>query len=448
MSNIYGSYNRYFDNTTNPSKSSKGGFLSSITSWFGGDTSKNTSKSWNPETTCPVLLSLYEAIHLNRNFFSVLCYLDPLLSTDLAAMLSASKDTSKSAIASAATSNTSSSSSSASPSTPQSQPGGTNLLSKFLTFCSYVFQAIKDERSIENARLCLIVLTCISEDAYSNAFLHDPSTNITVNLYRRPTRHKRASVTNHNEACRPLAASFFDLVIEFLTGNLKRTLQVDLYCKCIGIVHRLLCYEKKSRVRLLYSWKELWSTFVSVLRFILSNESSLIDKHNVFLLYDQIMNIFNIFITYGDTFLPNPTNYDELYYEIIRVHEVFQNVYESAKRHYSVEGEWRETARRVMADIVNILSIINHFSPKIESWTAENQVASVTPEQVLNVIKNNYDTLTLKLQDNLDIYDRYVENPKEVTFFRNTIRHLTLDTRHNMASITFDAQVEATTPTM
>lgn len=53
-----------------------------------------------------------------------------------------------------------------------------------------------------------------------------------------------------------------------------------------------------------------------------------------------------------------------------------------AKRHYSVEGEWRETARRVMADIVNILSIINHFSPKIESWTAENQVASVTPEQV------------------------------------------------------------------
>ena len=39
------------------------------------------------------------------------------------------------------------------------------------------------------------------------------------------------------------------------------------------------------------------------------------------------MNIFNLFITYGDTFLPNPNSYDELYYEIIRMHQVFDNLY-------------------------------------------------------------------------------------------------------------------------
>ena len=40
-----------------------------------------------------------------------------------------------------------------------------------------------------------------------------------------------------------------------------------------------------------------------------------------------MVNIFNLFITYGDTFLPNANSYDELYYEIIRVHQVFDNLY-------------------------------------------------------------------------------------------------------------------------
>ena len=37
--------------------------------------------------------------------------------------------------------------------------------------------------------------------------------------------------------------------------------------------------------------------------------------------------VFNLFITYGDTFLPNPNVYDELYYELIRMHNVFDSLY-------------------------------------------------------------------------------------------------------------------------
>jgi hypothetical protein len=49
---------------------------------------------------------------------------------------------------------------------------------------------------------------------------------------------------------------------------------------------------------------------------------------NKFILYClQVVNIFNLFITYGDTFLPCPTSYDELYYEVIRVHQIFDNLY-------------------------------------------------------------------------------------------------------------------------
>lgn len=45
------------------------------------------------------------------------------------------------------------------------------------------------------------------------------------------------------------------------------------------------------------------------------------------LLFIQVVNLFNMFITYGDTFLPTSNSYDELYYEIVRMHQVFDNLY-------------------------------------------------------------------------------------------------------------------------
>lgn len=42
--------------------------------------------------------------------------------------------------------------------------------------------------------------------------------------------------------------------------------------------------------------------------------------------------------------------------------------------------------------------------------------------QVLEVVRSNYDTLTLKLQDGLDQFERYSEQPKEVAFFKELVR--------------------------
>lgn len=60
------------------------------------------------------------------------------------------------------------------------------------------------------------------------------------------------------------------------------------------------------------------------------------DLHRLMLVYGllllfQIVNLFNMFITYGDTFLPTPSSYDELYYEIIRMHQSFDNLYSMGK---------------------------------------------------------------------------------------------------------------------
>ena len=37
------------------------------------------------------------------------------------------------------------------------------------------------------------------------------------------------------------------------------------------------------------------------------------------------------------------------------------------------------------------------------------------------MIRSNYDTLTLKLQENLDHYEKYSEKPKEASFFTQLV---------------------------
>jgi len=46
--------------------------------------------------------------------------------------------------------------------------------------------------------------------------------------------------------------------------------------------------------------------------------------------------------------------------------------------------------------------------------------------KVLEVVRSNYDSLTLKMQDSLDQFERYAEKPKETTFFSQLVSRSTL----------------------
>lgn len=90
--------------------------------------------------------------------------------------------------------------------------------------------------------------------------------------------------------------------------------------------------------------------------------------------------------------------------------------------------EYKDDVLKLMSSLVNILAIIKHFQNKIKDWLAEQNLSTPSEEQVLEVVRRNYD-LTLKLQDSLDHYERYVERPKHIQFFTNMVREVVLDTR-------------------
>lgn len=53
---------------------------------------------------------------------------------------------------------------------------------------------------------------------------------------------------------------------------------------------------------------------------------------------------------------------------------------------------------RVTNSLVNIRAITAHFCPKIDAWLSQQQVSTPSEEEILEVVKGNYDSLTLKLQ--------------------------------------------------
>lgn len=123
-----------------------------------------------------------------------------------------------------------------------------------------------------------------------------------------------------------------DVCIEFLVSHLRRNLNAELYRRCLDVIQRLLCYEKRQRVRLAYQWHGLWSALINLFKFLLANEAEMTARFDVLALASQVVNIFNLFVTFGDTFLPDPSSYDELYYELIRERKEFDLLYETGKQ--------------------------------------------------------------------------------------------------------------------
>uniref|UniRef100_A0A6Q2ZEF6 Armadillo-like helical domain-containing protein n=1 Tax=Esox lucius TaxID=8010 RepID=A0A6Q2ZEF6_ESOLU len=232
-----------------------------------------------------------------------------------------------------------------------------------------------------------------------------------------------------------------DLMVEFVVTHMMKDFPMDLYMRCVQVIHKLICYQKKCRIRLHYTWRELWSALINLLKFLLSNETVLLAKHNIFHLALLVVNLFNMFITYGDTFLPTSNSYDELYYEIVRMHQVFDNLYCMVLRVSTNAGQWKEPASKVTHSLVNVRAIINHFNPKIESYAAVNHISQLSEDQVLEVVRSNYDTLTLKLQDGLDQYERYSEQPKEAAFFKDLVRSISLNVRKNVSLNTLSQDI-------
>ncbi|XP_046834150.1 armadillo-like helical domain-containing protein 3 isoform X2 [Vespa velutina] len=398
-------------------------WLSSLTSIVGSMfVGEEEAKTQQVRANNALLLALYEATHLNRNFVTTLAYTQ----SDTSAPPSPNNTLGPNAVAPGAQ-----------PPDVMAQPF--NLLATFLQYCSIVMQVIRTEAIMNNVKLCFLILSCIAEDQYANSLMHDANLAFRVQLHRVPMHHRK--LQDKAAPAQPLAATLLDLLVEFITSHMMKKFPLELYHQCIGVLQRLLCYQKRCRVRLGYQWRDLWTALINLLKFLTTHESHLIKKMNIFPLAIQVANILNFFITYGDTFLSSSSSYDELFYEIIRMKLIFTNLNAMALRYSTSESyEYKEHALKLTNSLVNMRDIVNHFSPKITAWLTSESLSTPSEQQIMAIIIQNYDSLTLKLRDNLDQYERYSEKPNHTGFFEDMVTGVVVDTRGSIDLSTLDTQ--------
>ncbi|XP_076631828.1 armadillo-like helical domain-containing protein 3 [Colletes latitarsis] len=398
-------------------------WLSSLTSIVGSMfVGEEEAKTQQVRANNALLLALYEATHLNRNFVTTLAYTQ----SDTCAPPSPNNTLGPNVVAPGAQ-------------IPDVMAQPFNLLATFLQYCSIVMQVIRTEAIMNNVKLCFLILSCIAEDQYANSLMHDANLAFRVQLHRVPMHHRK--IQDKAAPAQPLAATLLDLLVEFITSHMMKKFPLELYHQCIGVLQRLLCYQKRCRVKLGYQWRDLWTALINLLKFLTTHESHLIKKMNIFPLAIEVVNILNLFITHGDALLPSPSSYDELFYEIIRMRLIFTNLNAMALRYSTCESyEYKEHALKLTNCLVNMRDIGNHFPPKITAWLASESLSTPTEQQILAIIIQNYDSLTLKLQDNLDQYERYSEKPDHVTFFEEMVTGVVIDTRGSIDLSALDTQ--------
>jgi len=409
-----------------------GGWLGAFTNMVGNMFVSEDSHQRNEKMRShnPMLLALYEIVHLNRIFITTLAHYQPQEPVQPSHSVEPTAHAQE----------------------QQEQPPriedlratseelrSVNLLVTFLEYISIAMQDTKSDVAHNNVTLCFIILACVTEDQYATALMHDPNLVFKVKLHRSPMRHRKSCVEAPYHG-RSLVTALIDLMIEFIRSHLMKRLPVSLHLLALSTLHRVLAYQKRCRVRINYNWRELWATLIALIKFLVANESNLIKKVNVFNICSQVVTIFNVFITYGDTFLPSASSYDELYYELVRCHQTFDNLHSMALRYSTCGGEHKDTAMRITNSLVNIRAITCHFQPRIESWLQKEQLSTPSEEQILEVVRANYDSLTLKLQDSLDQYDNYAENPNYTGFFTSLVRSIVSDTRQKIVLDDLDLQ--------
>ncbi|GAU96121.1 hypothetical protein RvY_07610 [Ramazzottius varieornatus] len=281
-----------------------------------------------------------------------------------------------------------------------------NLFVEFLQYTSIVLQ-LRDEKSVEHARMSLLILGTITEDHYTTQFMHDFSINYRVQFYRAASRYHPCQILQSSKP-EPLACAVLNLISEFITSHMMLNFPHDLYFRCLLVVYRLMDYQKRTRFRLPYQWRTLWSALLSLLKFLQANEGSLIDQiPNFFLFCTQVVNILNIFLIGGDAILSQVGSYDDLCYEIVRNSTIVNNAFTMGLRFSTVQSaSIQASSKKFLTAMTNLRAVVAHFAPKVDAFSLEFGKTTLEREEILRVIQKHYDTLNLKLVDMNECFEK------------------------------------------
>ncbi len=284
----------------------------------------------------------------------------------------------------------------------------------FLSLTSYLLShAHLSPRTGLYARLNLITLRLLLEDQVLCKRLCADESKTFVRLCRQ-----RSPYLPLIRSEKVLVCSILDGMIDGINHNLRRRLDVDLYILFIALIHRVVSYVARSRTRLEYHWSELFRSLLTLTRFLAQYSTDLQNLLEIETLLDSLTNVIALSLSSGESFLPSPAAYDDLFYKLVECGETLQKFSDA----YSL-------SKRKFNSISTLLSVSKHYNDMLKDGTKGSQVKHLTSAQVAKVIRDGYETLNLDADmDELGAWERYREK-EEKTFLKKMARTVVADVR-------------------
>jgi Domain of unknown function (DUF1741) len=223
------------------------------------------------------------------------------------------------------------------------------------------------------------------------------------------------------------------------------------YSHAIAILVRLFTYLSSNKTRLTYHWAEMWRTLLSLMRFLTTYASDLTSAPHIDTLTTSLVDLLAFTLSTGDTFLPDPVSYDDLFYKIVESGPIiarFRDVYNLTPT-ADIQGKETMEQPRVAA-IDTLITVSTHFLSLLfqtdankpgEPSTAgagDGTDATTTrpatrkknlgPREVHQIIKQGYDTLSIQPQQGLSTWDRWREADRKLELKR-AARYVVEDAR-------------------
>ncbi|KAJ6113944.1 hypothetical protein N7523_007261 [Penicillium sp. IBT 18751x] len=293
--------------------------------------------------------------------------------------------------------------------------------SSFLSLTSYLQQhAYRTIRSAHYAELSLFTLRILVEDPTLCKHICSDSGKRTVRLCRQRQPYLPLVAGD-----RVPATVILDIMIDTLTHNLRRRLDVNIYSHVIAITLRILTYLSMNKIRLTYHWSELWRTLLSTTRFLTTYATDLASNPKINTLTTSLADLMAFTVSAGDTFLPDPASYDDLFYKLVETGPViskFRDVYFPKEREKEKDTH--------SAAVETLLSVSTHFYTLLFQSDGENTAVApspkpdgeptpvalpaikkknLSPREVHRIIKQGYDTLSIQPPEGLTTWSKWRE---------------------------------------
>ena len=286
--------------------------------------------------------------------------------------------------------------------------------SSFLSLTSYLLHhAYRSPRATLYGLLNLLILRILVEDLALCKTLCDQETLVSVRLCRQRQPFLPAAPKP-----RTAAASMLDILIDTMNHNLRRQLDIPVYISTVGLIHRLLSYLTFTRTRLAYHWSLLWQTLISFLRFLTTYAPSLsVQDLALPSLINPFLYTLALAVTSGETFLPDPAAYDDLFYKLveagdylIRFKKAFHPHFTQPDDTFGATSTTSSSNGPTTGPIDILIQVSAHYQGLVEAEKGKGRMGNnLSPREVSKVIRQGYETLSLPAIGGLDRWDKFRE---------------------------------------